>query len=306
MTLPFGEKFDLLISFEFQVILFQAPCVLNDKFFNGMSHLRQVLKRPCGPPMENDGWEHGGRGIRVGRSELSAARTAESRSVGEGTVARARDRDVYGSHVCGSRSCEVNDPPWGQFRRSLVGSGAPRGSPARREKTSLASRAERTLGASTPVHSRSRHLRRRGRSPHSKEGDENTEWPRRTSRWGSTPERFGLAAGVARGSRDPAREWEAVRRGSRQSFFSWSVRPASSTRRHGGGGSRPEAGCSRESDPERPRRRRSARCEKDDKWGKRVDPSSGADASSARARGGGGPTEPRDRDSNATGSEIIY
>ena len=52
MTLPFGEKFDLLISFEFQVILFQAPCVLNDKFFNGMSHLRHVLKRPCGPPME--------------------------------------------------------------------------------------------------------------------------------------------------------------------------------------------------------------------------------------------------------------
>ena len=52
MILPFGEKFDLLISFEFQVILFQAPSVLNDKFFNGMSHLRQVLKRPCGPPME--------------------------------------------------------------------------------------------------------------------------------------------------------------------------------------------------------------------------------------------------------------
>ena len=58
-------------------------------------------------------------------------------------------------------------------------------------------------------------------------------------------------------------------------------------------------------DPERSRRRRSARCEKDDKWAKRVDPSSGADASSARARGGDCPAEPRSRDSNATGSEII-
>ena len=50
--LPLDEKFDLLISFEIQVILFQAPCVLNDKFFTSMFHLQQVLKRPYGPPME--------------------------------------------------------------------------------------------------------------------------------------------------------------------------------------------------------------------------------------------------------------
>ena len=52
MTLFFDEKFDLLFLFEIQVILSQAPCVLNDKFFNGMFHLQQVLKRPYGPPME--------------------------------------------------------------------------------------------------------------------------------------------------------------------------------------------------------------------------------------------------------------
>ena len=46
MTLPLNEKFDLLFSFEFLVILFQAPCVLNDWFLNGMFHLQQVLKRP--------------------------------------------------------------------------------------------------------------------------------------------------------------------------------------------------------------------------------------------------------------------
>ena len=119
------------------------------------------------------GWEHGGRGFRAGRSEFSAARTAESRSVGKGTVARARDRNVYGSHVCGSRSFEVNDPAWGQFRSSLGGRGTPRSS----EKTSLASRTQRTLGASTPVHGRSRRLRSRGRSPHSKEGHENLIGP---------------------------------------------------------------------------------------------------------------------------------
>ena len=195
----------------------------------------------------NGGWEHGGRGFGAGRSELSAARTAESKPVGAGTDARARDRDVYGSHVCGSGSREVNDPPWGQFRRSLVGGGASRGSAAGRENTSLASRAECTLGASA---GRSRHLRSRGRSPHSREGHENSGGPRGTSKRGSTPERLGLAARVARGSRDRARECQAIRRGSRQSFFSGSVRPASGTRSHGGGGSWPEAGCSRESDPE--------------------------------------------------------
>ena len=121
MIFLYGDKFDLLISFEFQVVLFQAPCVLNDKFFNGMCQLQQVLKRACGPPIRKVAGEHGGRGFRACRSEFSAACTAESRSVGEGTVARARDRNVYGSHVCGSRSFEVNDPPWSQFRRSLVG-----------------------------------------------------------------------------------------------------------------------------------------------------------------------------------------
>ena len=181
--------------------------------------------------------------------------------------------------------------PWGQFRRSLVGRGAPRGSAVGRESTSLASRAECTLGASAPVHDRSRHLRSRGRSPHSGEGRENSGGPRGTARRGSPPERLGLAAGVARRSRDRARKWKAVRRGSRQSRFSGSIRPASGARSHGGGGSRPEAGRSRGSDPERPRRRRSARCEKDDKWRKTVDPSSGADTSSARARRGGRPAE---------------
>ena len=29
----------------------QAPCELDDRLCNGMSHLRRVLKRPCGPPM---------------------------------------------------------------------------------------------------------------------------------------------------------------------------------------------------------------------------------------------------------------
>ena len=52
MTLPLKEKFDLLFSFEFLVILFLAPCVLNDWFLNGMFHLQQVLNRPYGPPME--------------------------------------------------------------------------------------------------------------------------------------------------------------------------------------------------------------------------------------------------------------
>ena len=51
MIFLYGDKFDLLISFEFQLVLFQAPCVLNDKFFNGMSQLQQVLKRACGPPI---------------------------------------------------------------------------------------------------------------------------------------------------------------------------------------------------------------------------------------------------------------
>ena len=136
--------------------------------------------------------------------------------------------------------------------------------PRRSEKTALASRTQRTLGASTPVHGRSRRLRSRGRSPHSKEGHENFDWSRRTSRWGGPIERFGLAARVARGSRDRTREWQAVRRRSRTSFFSGSVRPACGTRKHGRGGSRAEADCSRESKPERSRRRRSARCENDD------------------------------------------
>ena len=34
MTLFFDEKFDLSFLFEIQVILSQAPCVLNDKFFS--------------------------------------------------------------------------------------------------------------------------------------------------------------------------------------------------------------------------------------------------------------------------------
>ena len=113
-----------------------------------------------------------------------------------------------------------------------------------------------------------------------------------------------VGCGSGKEASRPCREWKAVRRGSRQSRFSGSIRPASGARSHGGGGSRPEAGRSRVSDPERPRRRRSARCEKDDKWRKRVDPSSGADTSSARARGGGRPAEPRGRDPNARGSEI--
>ena len=260
MSLPFGYKFGLLISFEFQVILFQALCVLNDKFFNGMSQLQQVLKRPCGPSVGNGGWKLGGRGFRAGRSEFAAARTAESRSVG----------DVCGSHVYGSRSFEVNEPPLGHFRRSLVGGGTSRNLSARREKTSL---------ASTSVHGHSR-----GRSPHSKEGHENSDRPRRTSRWRSPIERFGLAARVATGSRDRSRKWQAVRRGSNKSFFSGSVRPACGTRKHGRDGSRPEAECSRESDPERSRRRRSAKCEKENKWGERICPFSGADTSSARSR----------------------
>ena len=45
MNFVYGDRFGLLISFEFQLVLFQAPCVLNDKFFNGMSQLQQVLKR---------------------------------------------------------------------------------------------------------------------------------------------------------------------------------------------------------------------------------------------------------------------
>ena len=65
--LPLDEKFDLLISFVIQVILFQAPCVLNEKFFTSMFHLQQVLKRPYGPPMEMVS------GLRAGQSELSAA-----------------------------------------------------------------------------------------------------------------------------------------------------------------------------------------------------------------------------------------
>ena len=214
-----------------------------------MSQLQQVLKRPCGPPVGNGGWKLGGRGFRAGRSEFAAARAAESRSVGESTVARARDRDGCGSHVYGSRSFEVNEPPWGQLEGAWLGAERPEIHQQGERRLQLASRTQRTLGASTPVHGRSRRLRSRGRSPHSKEGHENSDWPRRTSRWGSPIERFGLAARVATGSRDRSREWPAVRRGSNKSFFSGSVRPACGTRKHGRGGSRSEAECSRESDP---------------------------------------------------------
>ena len=37
-----------------------------------------------------------------------------------GADARLRGQEVYGSHVCGSGSCRVEDPPWGQFRSPEV------------------------------------------------------------------------------------------------------------------------------------------------------------------------------------------
>ena len=92
-----------------QLFLFQVPCVLDDRFFNGMSRLRQVLKRPCGPPM----------GLAAGSTAAVAfePRTTESRAVGAGADARARGQEVNGSHVCGSGSCRVEDPPLGSVSK---------------------------------------------------------------------------------------------------------------------------------------------------------------------------------------------
>ena len=92
----FDEKFDLLFLFEFQVFLSQAPCVLNDKFFNGMFHLQQVLKRPYGPPLEMVSGNTGARGFRAGRSELSAARSTFQCNKTKETTSRW-EKDVLGS-----------------------------------------------------------------------------------------------------------------------------------------------------------------------------------------------------------------
>ena len=123
---------------------------LNDRFFNGMSRLRQVLKRPCGPSMEMTAGSTAAVAFEPAGPSSPRPTPPNPGQLVQVLMHEREDRDVYGSHVCGSGSREVNDPPWGQFRRSLVGGGAPRDSAAGRENTSLASRAECTLGASTP------------------------------------------------------------------------------------------------------------------------------------------------------------
>ena len=251
------------------------------------------------------GRKHDGRGFRAGRTRNTTPHTAELRPDGAVADARAGDQEVHGSHVRGSGSCGVEDQAGSELRRNVVGRGALRSSTVGREDASQTCGAECTSDTSTPVRSRSRGMRGRRRSSLSTEGHEISGVPRGSAGRGNPPERNKLVATMAEKSHGLTREWKIIRRRSRQSRFSRPIRPTSSAKSHGGGGSRSEVSRSRGSNPERIRRERSTRREKGVKRRKRLDSSSDADTSSARSRGGGCPAEARDRDPNARRSKII-